>query len=143
MKEELKAKQQAAREFAMQHAIELAREQNEWDDLAVLPDGKMRELALLCDFAGHSSLAVAQNFAGRALREVALSSPPAQAEQSGWMPIADCPMTGQVLVLSEDMDQSVRNCASIRALIRDAVFNGERCYFTHFMLLPTPPKGQA
>lgn len=48
-----------AQEYTQRHLTELAYELLEWHKTSILRDGKVRELARLCDFAGHP-LAVAE-----------------------------------------------------------------------------------
>lgn len=57
----------AAKQFAATHTRELAGEILEWQDTAILRDGKLRELAKLCDFAAHDALKVAEHYAERAI----------------------------------------------------------------------------
>lgn len=51
---------QEAQEYTQRHLAELAYELLEWHKTGILRDGKVRELARLCDFAGPSALAVAE-----------------------------------------------------------------------------------
>lgn len=81
----------AARKFAALHSIELAREIIEWQDTALLRDGRLRELALLCSYAEHDALRVAEHIATRAVFDTAVREPQPteQPEPScGW---AGCP----------------------------------------------------
>lgn len=48
-----------AEEFCAQHLVQCCREMQEWSDTAILPDGKVRELAKLFDYSGHNALALA------------------------------------------------------------------------------------
>jgi hypothetical protein len=66
-----------ARDFAKANIRELAFEVNEWSDTARLRDGRLRELAVLCEFAGeHYALRVAEDFARRAAFDFVINATP-------------------------------------------------------------------
>lgn len=80
MQRDLIAARDAARTFAVQHAQELARNLNQWQDTGLLPaECKLRELHEICRPIGNSdTMALAESYANRACREVAaLASAPA------------------------------------------------------------------
>ncbi|MEI2416149.1 hypothetical protein V8Z80_08185 [Orrella sp. JC864] len=60
----------AAKAFAQRHYVELAAEELEWQDTALLRNGRMRELAeMLKPIAGHDPLVLAKNLTHRAALE--------------------------------------------------------------------------
>lgn len=63
-----------ARAFARHHVGELAREIVEWQDTALLREGKLRELASIVSFAGHDALKVAEHYATRAALDARATS---------------------------------------------------------------------
>lgn len=65
-----------AEAFAKQHLSECSAELMEWQDTAILRDGKVRELALMCNrfTDGHSSLRVAESFVNRAAHEFVIAA---------------------------------------------------------------------
>ncbi|HWH74943.1 MAG TPA: hypothetical protein VNV16_11845 [Methylibium sp.] len=85
---DIRAAADAAKAFADQHTQELAAEIVEWQDTAVLRDGKLRELARLCGFAGNDALTVANHIATLAALEVAARKRP-EAEVAEIMVEAD------------------------------------------------------
>ena len=70
MNEELVKIRQTAMNFAHVHHVELAVEILEWQDKALLRNGKVRELAeILRSLDPHHSLKLAESFAARAIME--------------------------------------------------------------------------
>jgi len=60
---DLRASRDAAKAFAREHLRECAAEIIEWKSTGVLCDGRLREMAKLCNpFAGPHSLSVAESF---------------------------------------------------------------------------------
>lgn len=55
-----KAQQEAVKAFCEKHLAECCKELLEWKRTALLRDGKVRELAILFDFAGHHALPLAE-----------------------------------------------------------------------------------
>lgn len=97
---ELNEQHAAAKAFAAQHAVELARNIDEWMDTAILPKVcKLRELGeILEPSCGDSKLKVAEGYADRAIRTalVALAAPPAEphptpsaSESATWRALLD------------------------------------------------------
>lgn len=63
-----------AEEFAKLHCVDLAKEEIEMQDTALLPNGKLRELSeILHIVADRNSLKVAQNISARAALEAVIS----------------------------------------------------------------------
>lgn len=63
-----------AKDWAEHHTVELAREMMSWQDVGVLHEGKLRELARMCTFAPeYQRLNVAQHVATRACLEALVS----------------------------------------------------------------------
>lgn len=59
-----------AKDWAEDHAVELAQEMMEWQDTAILRDGKLRDLARQLTFApAHDRLNIAEHVATRACLE--------------------------------------------------------------------------
>lgn len=58
--EELQAARERAEEFCSLHLVQCCRELAEWGKTSVLCDGKVRELAQLFSYAGHSALSLAE-----------------------------------------------------------------------------------
>ena len=73
-RDELIEKRSAAEAFCKQHAIECAQELIEWQDTSLLRDGKLRELAKLCEaFMGnHDGLRGAERMVERRALELAI-----------------------------------------------------------------------
>ena len=66
----------AARSFAAQHVAELARELNAWSDTALLPEGRLTELAaFLAPVDLQRDMALAEQYANRAIRDAVAAGP--------------------------------------------------------------------
>lgn len=66
----------AARSFAARHAAELARELNAWSDTALLPEGRLAELAaILAPVDLQRDMALAEQYANRAIRDAVAAGP--------------------------------------------------------------------
>ncbi len=60
----------AARSFAAHHVAELARELNAWSDTALLPEGRLGQLAaILAPVDLQRDMALAEQYANRAIRD--------------------------------------------------------------------------
>ncbi len=72
----IKATRDKARRFAAEHLRECAEELREWQDTAILRDGRVRELAKICArfIENHDSLRVAESFINRAALDRAAMS---------------------------------------------------------------------
>jgi len=75
---DIKVFRSEAQAFAKEHLAECAAEIIEWQDTAILRDGRVRELAAKCDkfIANHDALRVAESFINRAAVERVASTPP-------------------------------------------------------------------
>lgn len=84
---EMKEFRAESRAFAAKHLKECAAEIIEWQDTAVLRDGRVRELAALCGkfIDNHDQLRVAESLINRAAID-AVAPAPAQAEPSDALP---------------------------------------------------------
>jgi hypothetical protein len=62
-----------AKAFAAEHASAIAAEQNIWQDTALLPNGKLRELCeIITPMDPHNDMQIAEHFAQRAIRDALL-----------------------------------------------------------------------
>lgn len=78
---ELKQLREECKAFAAKHLAECAAELIEWQDTAILREGKVRELSALCQgfIDNHDSLRVAESMVTRAALDAARRAEPAQA----------------------------------------------------------------
>lgn len=77
---DLKTIRQQCKDYAKTHLKECSAELIEWQDTAILRDGRVRELAAMCNefISNHDGLRMAESFINRAAVE-SMATPPAQS----------------------------------------------------------------
>lgn len=83
----------------------------------------------------------ASSFDNRIMSIRALRAALANAEPTGWHPIETAPATvNNVLAFSESGNMKIETGFWLINMLHAANVDGEKCNYTHWMPLPTPPK---